>query len=298
MAWVGISLLAILSQTVRNTFSKQLSNTIGKEAVSLCRFMFGLPIVLLGYGIARNFYGDVSITSGYFFAWIVIFSVAQITATALLVSLFKYKNFAVSITFKKAEGMFATILGLTVLSEHLSLQGWVGICVAFSGLLLASLAKEKIGWASLKQAFGQKSSYIGLLSGLLFAVSAITIKKSFAHLETDSTVMQSIFALLVALCVQVSMLLPWVYFKNREDLVAIFKKPTLPFCIGTFSGLGSFFWFFAFAIAYVAYVNTLSQLEFIFSALIAVFYFKEKLFRNEILGMTLMACGTVLVIFA
>jgi len=62
--------------------------------------------------------------------------------------------------------------------------------------------------------------------------------------------------------------------------------------------LGSFFWFFAFAIAYVAYVKTLGQIEFILGILMSWYYFKEKIYKNEIFGMIIMAIGTIILIFA
>jgi uncharacterized membrane protein len=77
------------------------------------------------------------------------------------------------------------------------------------------------------------------------------------------------------------LLLPFAFWRHKKDLFKIFRNPKIPFQIGTLSGIGSFFWFFAFAIAYVAYVKTLGQIEFILGILMSWYYFKEKIYKKK-----------------
>jgi len=296
MLWILVTLSAVISQTIRNIFAKQLSKTTGSETVTLCRFLFGLPVIVVGYLIGQSIYGGVRILSPEFFLWIVIFATAQILATALFISLFHHKNFMVSVTYIKSEAIFITFLGILFLSEHLSLLGWLGIIVAFSGLLLASFAKERIGFTAIKNSFRQKSSYLGLLSGLFFAMTAVAVKKSLIFLEAGQLFMKPVFALTFSYSLEVALLLPIIFLKRRDELSGVLKDPRIPFFIGVFSAFGSFFWVFAYALAYVAYVTIVGKVEFILITLISIFYFKERVYKNELLGMAIMVAGTILLI--
>ncbi|MBU4406313.1 MAG: DMT family transporter [Candidatus Altiarchaeota archaeon] len=297
MLWILLTLSAVVSQTIRNVFYKKLSGKLSSETVTLCRFLFGLPVIIVGYLIGKSLYGGVRILSLEFFFWVVLFAIAQILATSLLISLFHHKNFTVSVTYIKSEAIFVAFLGLAFLSEQIPLMGWLGIIIAFSGLLLASFAKERIGLTSIKKSFQRKSSYIGLTSGLLFAITTVAIKRSFVFLETDTVFMKSLFALMFSYPIEVALLLPIIFLKRRDELSEIIRNPKIPFLIGLFSGFGSFFWLSAFSIAYVAYVTIVGKVEFILSTLISIFYFNEKVYRNEILGMAIMVAGVLLLIF-
>ncbi len=298
MLWVLITILAVTSQLFRNVFSKQLSKKLSPETVSLARFLYGIPIIIIVYSIGESFYGSVEISSFYFYIWILIFSVTQIIANSLLVSLFHKKNFAVSITYIKTETIFAAILAILFLSENISFVAWIGVLIAFFGLILSSFSKNKIGFSALKKSIHQKSSYIGILSGLLFAIAVLSIKSSFSYLDTESVFMKSSFSLLIALPIQAVFLISYIFWKKKTELLEIIKNPKIPFLTGTLSGIGSFFWFFAFAITHIVYVKTLGQIEFILGILISAYYFKEKIYKNEIFGMILIALGSIILIFS
>lgn len=294
--WILITLLAVISQILRNLFSKKLSKELSSETVSMCRFLYAIPVVALGYLIGKYFLGNVEILSFEFFLWTTFFGFSQIIANALLVSLFHEKNFAVAITYIKTETIFTAILAFFFLSETLSILGWLGVIVAFIGLILTSFAKERVTFRALQKSLFQKSTYKGLIAGLFFAVAVITIKTSFQYIESETIFMESLFALLIALITQVILLLPYILWKRKYEFIHILQNPKIPFLIGTFSGLGSFFWFFAFALTYVAYVKTLGQIEFLLGIVISAYYLKEKIYKNEVFGMILMMIGSIILI--
>jgi len=239
MLWILITLLAVVSQLFRNAFSKKLSEKLHPVVVSLCRFLYGLPIITVIYFVASHFYGKVEIVSSEFFLWILLFSICQITANTLWVSLFNHKNFAVSISYIKIETIFVAIFGGLFLAEKISILGWAGIIIAFLGLFFTTLAKEKIGIKNLQQSLFQKSSYIGFSAGIIFAVATIAAKKSFVFLEADAILLKSTFALWCTLIMQVFILLPFAFLMHKKNLLEIFKNPKIPFQIGTLSGLGN-----------------------------------------------------------
>lgn len=297
MTWLPITLLAVTAQLLRNTFSKTLSKKLSPETVSLCRFLYGIPLVAAAYIIGSYFFGDVNIISINFFIWIFIFAASQIVANALLIALFHHKNFAVSITFIKSETIFTTIMAFVFLSEKLSIIEASGVIIAFTGLLITSFARQKASPEAVEKSLSYKGTYLGLLSGFFFAITAIAIKTAFTFLETDVTFMRSTFTLLSGQITAVALLIPYILFKRKKEFFEIIKKPKIPLTIGALASIASSLWFFAFAIAFLAHVKTIGQLEFIFGIFISAYYFKEKINKNEIFGMIVMVTGTLIIIF-
>ena len=66
-------------------------------------------------------------------SFVAIGGLAQITATALLVTLFDARNFAVGTTYSKTETVQAAIFALIFLGESISLTATLGILSALSG---------------------------------------------------------------------------------------------------------------------------------------------------------------------
>ena len=61
---------------------------------------------------------------------------------------------------------------------------------------------------------------------------------------------------------------------------------------------GFCFWFIAFALASVAEVRAVGQVELIFSILVSMLFFKEKINKTEFFGIILLAASILIVIFA
>ena len=62
----------------------------------------------------------------------------QIFATLCVLSMFKYRNFAVGITFKKTEVILVALVGFVLLGEGISSLGFGAILLGLIGLLLLS----------------------------------------------------------------------------------------------------------------------------------------------------------------
>lgn len=110
--------------------------------------------------------------------------------------------------------------------------------------------------------------------------------------------MVSLFVLMISLVIQSIILLPVVFQKKPADLIYMVRQPLLPLMLGAVAGINSFLWFYAFSLTYVAYVSTVTQLHLVVSILFSVYYFREKIYRNEVVGMMIMIAGIVLLIFA
>jgi len=88
-------------------------------------------------------------------------------------------------------------------------------------------------------------------------------------------------------------MLAWVRIQQPGQISVILRNWRPSLFVGITSVVGSVGWFTAMTLELASYVKTLGQLEFIFTVLIAVFYFKEKPTRLEVAGMLLIVSGGV-----
>ena len=66
--------------------------------------------------------------------------------------------------------------------------------------------------------------------------------------------------------------------------------------VGFVGWLGSLGWFTAFALTNAAYVRALGQIELVFSYLSAVFFFRERVTRIEVIGIGMLILGIVVLV--
>src|SRR3989338_7685251 len=94
--WIPFTLLAAFMQAIRNALQKQLSKDVPVMGVTLARFIYAGPLALL-YLIGLYQWHDYAIP--HFNLWFVFYvlsaSAMQILATALMVVLFRLKNYAI-----------------------------------------------------------------------------------------------------------------------------------------------------------------------------------------------------------
>lgn len=295
--WIILSLTATLSQVTRNLFSKKLTNELPIQVIVLSRFIYALPIILLSYIVYAKTYGSIQVISKQFYIWVALMGSCQILATYFRISLFKYKSFAVSLTIVQIDTIITAFIGLFFLREILSITAWGGVLTATSGLILASLSKNRVTLKNIKETLCTKSSGIALITGLFLALAAIFAKQSFKFLIGSNSVGISLYSLLHILIIEVIILFPISIYNKRTSVKILFTKPLKPIIIGTCSGIGSFCWLTAYSLTHIAYVRTVGQLEFIFATLISIYYLKEKLYKVEFLGMVLVVTGSLILIF-
>ena len=137
---------------------------------------------------------------------------------------------------------------------------------------------------------------IGLLSGLLLAASVVTFRMAIISVEAP-LLDKSIYISFIAIIFQTIIVGSYMFFFKREQFMAVFKywKPSLPAGI---CGTGATFcWFVAFGIATAAEVRAVGQIELIFSIIISLVIFKEKLKHTELIGMLLLAASILIIIY-
>tara|TARA_B110000008_G_C16846840_1_gene515088 strand:- start:679 stop:1050 length:372 start_codon:yes stop_codon:yes gene_type:complete len=108
---------------------------------------------------------------------------------------------------------------------------------------------------------------------------------------------KSLYISFIAIVFQTILVGSYMFFFKKEQFFAVFKywKPSLPAGI---CGTGATFgWFLAFGLATAAEVRAVGQIELIFSILISILIFKEKIKRMEMIGIVLLGISIMIIIF-
>ncbi|MCG6884670.1 MAG: DMT family transporter [Silicimonas sp.] len=290
--WVIFSITAALAQTLRFAVQKVLAaGRLSAAAATWARFLWSWPLALglaALYGSATG--AEMPVLSPAFFAYGLAGGIFQILATICTVSLFRQRAFAVGITFKKTEVMLTALVGFAVLGDAIPLWGLAAIALGFVGVLLLSDPPE--GGGLLNRAAG-----IGLLSGILFALSAVTYRGAALALDTGDPVLTGGITLAVVAAWQTLVLAVWLRAREPGQITATLRawRPTM--VVSLFSLVGSWSWFAAFSLMNAAYVFAVGQIELIFSLLIGWLWFSERLTSREALGIAVLTASILAIAF-
>jgi drug/metabolite transporter (DMT)-like permease len=290
--WAVFTVIAAFFQTLRNAMQRELTRSLGTVGATHVRFLFGFPFALIFLiGLIVGTQVPLPRPGWTFWPWVIDGAGAQIAATATMLMAMGQRSFVITIAYIKTEPIQVAIFGLIFLGDPVSAPLATAIIVATAGVIIMSTKPGgMVG--------GIKPTLIGLLSGGLFALSAIGYRGAILSLGSPDFVMAATFTLVVGLLMQAVTLSLFLWLRDPAVLKAIAQswKPSL--FAGFMGALASQFWFLAFALATAASVRTLALVEVLFAQLVARFAFKQKTTAREAAGMVLVVCGVVLLILA
>ena len=294
--WIFASLVAATLQTVRFMLQKVLSRTqLSTVGATFSRFCYSAPflwVVVAFYFLKSG--TEPPELSFWFWIYTSLGGVAQILATVCVVALFKSRNFAVGVTFKKTEVIQAVLVGIILLQEGVSLEGLGAILIGLLGVLLLS-DQAKVS-DSQTHRFFNRATGLGIMSGFLFAVSAVAYRGATLEVSMPSATTTAMITLLWVVTLQVVLMGVWMYLYEPGQLVAVWKARKSAVWIGLTSMGGSFGWFTAFSVQNAAYVKALGQIEILLSMAVGYFFFHEKLTMGEFAGVVFLAISVMILV--
>jgi drug/metabolite transporter (DMT)-like permease len=288
-AWIAFSLAAAFAQTLRFMVQKQLTLAgLSAGGATFARFVYSAPVVLLAMAVYLPATGQaVPAMSGAFWAHALVGGLAQVLATMCTVALFSHRNFAVGITFKKTEVILTAVVGLVVLGDRVSGPGWAALVVGLGGVLL--LSQTPGGEGPLWRRMANRAAGLGLLSGVFFAISAVSYRGATLALGVEDVVLRAGWTLGMVTAAQLLGMALWLAWAERGQIGRVLGAWRRAGLVGLLSMVGSFFWFAAFSLQSAAYVFAVGQVELIFSVAVSVLVFRERVTARELSGITLLA---------
>jgi drug/metabolite transporter (DMT)-like permease len=291
-AWALFTVIAAMSQTVRNAAQRQLTATLGTVGATHVRFLFGFPFALVflaGVLIAGG--ASLPRPGAAYWAWVMDGALAQVAATALMLAAMHKRSFVVTIAYIKTEPVQVALFGLVLLGDAVTPWLALAILVATAGVVVMSL-KPGAG------AGGMRPTLSGLAAGAMFGFSAVGFRGAILSLGLPSYLMAATFTLAVGLLLQSVLLSAYLWLRDPAVLAAIMRSWRPSLFAGFMGALASQFWFLAFALATAASVRTLALVEVLFAQAISRFVFKQPTTARETAGIVLIVLGCALLIWA
>ncbi len=297
LLWIPLTIIAAFLQNLRMMLQKKLKNQLGTTGATFVRFGYGFPIALL-YLFGLIIFTDLTVPRiNLQFLFIVISGgLAQIFGTALLVSLFDKRNFAVGTTYSKTETVQAAVFGIIFLGEAISLFAAIGILVSLVGVVFISVARNPLGIKAIITSWTEKPALIGLASGASFGIAAVSYRGASLSLGGSGFIMQASLTLAFALVFQTVVMATYMWIKEPVELINCLKAWRISMWVGLCGALASIGWFTAMTIQQAALVRALGQLELVFTIITSTFIFKEKISRIELFGISLVVLGIIILL--
>jgi drug/metabolite transporter (DMT)-like permease len=294
LLWIPVTLAAAAAQTGRNATQRRLTETIGTVGATQVRFLYGFPFALAALGLVRLATSEpVPGPNAFFFSYILAGALAQILATALMLSAMRERAFSVVTAYTKTEPVQVALFGLVLLGDPLTPAMALAIVIATLGVVVMSVKPGTSLTAS-----GGKPILYGVASGAFFALAAIGFRGAILSLSDGSSLMRATTTLAWGLGLQTGVLLVWLGLFDRKALMASFGawRPSLG--AGFLGALASQFWFLGFALTTAANVRTLALVEVLMAQAVSHRFLAQATTRREIAGMALIIGGVALLLLS
>jgi drug/metabolite transporter (DMT)-like permease len=288
--WIPITIAAAFVQNVRSMLQKRLTGRLSVNGATYVRFCYALPfawLYLAWLGTSQTL-PDMTLT---FLGYALAGGVGQILATACLLASFTHRNFAVGTAFSKTEVAQAAVFGLLVLGDQIGLRVGVGIGLSLIGVLLLS-AGARLGeiWRL------DRAATLGLLSGAFFAAAIVSYRGAALALESGDYLLRAGFTLAISVTLQTLIMGLYLLLREPGELSRVARAWRPALWVGLTGMFASAGWFTAVTLESAALVRALGQIELLFTFAAAVWFFKERVSRREVLGVAFVIVGIYVLI--
>ncbi len=297
--WIPLTIAAAFFQNIRSALQKFLAGRLSTLGAAYVRFLYALPIAVVYWFLVWRYYQapELDLTAA-FVARVAAGGVCQILFTVFLLWMFSFHNFAVGTTFSKLETVMVAIFGLLLLGDPISTAVAVAIGVSALGLVLISAGQARLSPAALLRGLWRLPTLIGLLCAASLGASVVFFRAASLSLGIDAFALAAATTLLAALTIQVLCMGVLILLWERGEMMRVlfcWKPASL---VGLSGGLASIGWFSAFTLQNASYVRALGQVELIFTYVVTLVYFREKVTAAELFGTALIGGGILILLLA
>ena len=290
--WIAISIAAAFMQNLRSMLQKHLKGVLSTLGATFARFVWAAPLAI-GLAIVLVAQSETGLPemSGRFFLFAAIGGLSQIFATAVLLTLFSFRNFAVGVAFSKTETVQAIAFGLIILGDVASPSAFLGILISMVGVVLLSIEPGQLFCRGLVS----RATLLGVGSGALFAISGVAYRAASLSLNDDFLLTAAV-TLAFATTMQTLVMWVWLSFREPGQVAKVFAHWKITSIVGLVGMLGSLGWFTAMTLQNAAYVKAVGQVELIFTFAASYLVFGERSTKREIGGIVLIAAGILMLV--
>jgi drug/metabolite transporter (DMT)-like permease len=297
--WLAATLSAALFQCWRTALQQKLRGALSLNAAAVVRYLYGVPP---GLALLGTWWWATGGTLPAFGAWALFLcalgGLLQIFGTVFLIASFAPRGFAVGTAYSKTEALQGAVFAMVLLGEHLSPLAWAGVALGVCAVLWLSMAGQVGSIAQALRATAQPAALCGIAAGACFGLTGIAIRAANQNLGAPDPVLGALCTLVVTNMMQTVMQGGWLLAREPASVGAVFRNWRNAAPVGLLSAMGSACWFTGFALAPVALVRSVGQVEIVFTLAFGRWYLKEPLKARDAVGALLIVSSVVLVVLS
>jgi drug/metabolite transporter (DMT)-like permease len=297
--WVPITIGAAFMQNLRNALQKHLKAALSTAGATSARFFYAVPFAIVYVAALKQLLDQpLPAPNGLFLLHAGIGGITQIVATAFLVLLFSFRNFAVGTAYSKTEAVQSAVFSIVILGEAVSLQAGLAILVSVAGVFAITLARSAESLGTILASLAGKPALIGLAAGAFFGISAVEYRAASLALGDGEFLLRAAFTLACVTVWQSLVMALYMRWREPGQMTKVFRSWKVTGLVGLTGMMGSVGWFTAMTIQNVAYVRALGQIELVFTFIASYVVFRERSNAAEITGILLIVAGIVILLLA
>jgi len=283
MIWAVLSIGAGFFDSIFYTTLKKLSDLDTYSKIALLSIA-SLPFLALGF-----LFFDMPKVSIMFYLVILINIALFFLAQILMIKSLKMSNLSISVPMLSFTPVFLLLTSYLMLNEFPTFAGLLGVLLVVAGSYVLNINELKQGYLEpIKAIFRNKGGFYMIIVAFLYSLCA-NLGKIGVNLS-NAVYYMFIFYLIY------SILLLIVFFKTIKSNITTLRANLNYFALGGFSTAASEILVgIAYKYSIVPYIISLKRTSILFSVLIGIFLFKEKNFKEAIIGSTIMFLGVVMI---
>jgi len=287
-----LSLLAAVFVSFRSAFEKKALKKMDEFTVALGFRFSALAFIILGMIL---FGAEFHLQKEIFFRFILLGGVLNAISSVLVMKAFKVGDLSTIGPIATFTPLFILITSPLIIGEVPSAQGMIGVILIVIGTYVLNIKEVVSGYgAPVFSLFNKNKGALYMLGAAFVWSIGANIDKIGVEASNPFIWAGSINALVVIL------LLPIVLARKRG--LEKVNKPKNSFFLVVLAGLAgtlvAIFQLYAIGMILVVYVISLKRLSAIFEVFIGHFAFKEKNFKERLIGASIMVLGAVLIILS
>lgn len=295
--WIPITIAAAFSQNLRSALQKSLKGRLSTGGAAYSRFCYAVPFALLYLAALVHFTGvELPAINGRFIAFGALGGLCQILATFLLVHLFSLRNFAVGNAYSKTETLQTAIVGVVILGDPVTAGVALAIGVSLAGVIALSVGKGQLDTRSLLTGLTDRATLIGVFSGTMFGLSAVSYRAASLSLGGPDAITQAAFTLACVTVFQTVVMGSWLAAREPGQLTEVSRAWRVAVLVGLSGMIASACWFTAMTLENAAHVRALGQIELVFTFIASTLFFRERSNKVEIVGIALIVGGILMLV--
>jgi uncharacterized membrane protein len=162
--------------------------------------------------------------------------------------------------------------------------------------VILSAGQEKLRINSLIKGLWRISTLIGLACAAWLGMSVVLFRAASLSLGAQSFSMAASFTLLIVLILQTILMGILIRVREPQQFAKIFRYWRPAALVGISGGLASIGWFSAFTLQNATYVRALGQIELIFTFVVTLLVFRERVSPAETGGILLIGASIILLL--